>query len=477
MLVGVPCSAEPQNDKYITIYPAKSDKVLFNPGMGVYVMGLWLDPKFVANVSGFSNIIYQRFTWAELEPEEGKYRFDKVLGEWMRPWNRFGFRIAFGVMSTTLGQSATPEWVFKSGVPGVVHMFGKQVDPVYWDKSYLDLYERFVMALGKYLNGGQNIEFIDMRGIGVWGEAHLGTFIKGMWTKEELQKTGHTAEKYNNAHKRMIDIYKKALPDTRLFLSYSDDSELIQYASLRGIGIRYDGVDARESNPGPKKVSKVIRHLGDNNNTGSHSHLGVPINYELKEWETDPRIINKTLNMVIGDPISYFHANIGGLKTLRQPIENDLMNTALKLGYRFSVHSLRVEKNITLRKGESTPVFFELELTNGGIAPCYRNYGLLLSITDQHGLPIYQDRFYPEPSTIHWYPNMHISLKRLAFVPASTKLGKYFVTMEMFDESNRNQPIRLDVKKKDKSGRYIIAGMDVGATETETMAISFLQID
>jgi hypothetical protein len=463
--------------KIITLYPPVSDKVLFNPGMGVYIFsGKYTDPKIISNISNFANIIYCRFTWAQMEAIENHYQFEKVLGSWIRLWRGLGFRIAFGVMSTTTDQTATPDWVFKSGVQGVSHMSGTQMDPVYWDERYLDIYERFINALGSYLEGGKNIEFIDMRGIGVWGEMHLGLFIKGMWTEEELHKTGFTTEKYINSHKRMIEMYKKAFPNTKIFLNISEYDELADFAAVQGVGLRFDGLTSIDKYPLPKKVSKIFKKYGYNYQD-SPLILGVPCNYEFKDWETNDEAIKKSLDIALKDPISYIHPTIKDFKNLSIATKNNLINTAKRIGYRFEIKSIKTETDVILEQSTSTHLPIVFEWINTGLAPCYHSYKIMLEITDHHGSTIYSDIFYPNPQTDRWLPNQLVPIMRNLVFSKDIKAGNYRLTVELRSQEESDRQIQIANKNVDKFGKIQIADFNIAFLEDGTKRLFIKAID
>jgi len=171
-------------------------------------------------------------------------------------------RFCFGVMSSTMGSQATPLWVFKSGVPGVDHMNGTQTDPVYWHAAYLKKVKHFVKAMGIALSERRDVEFIDMRNIGVWGEMHFSLNRKGMWTHDELVKNGFSGKDYFEAYKSMILFYKEAFPMTALFLNIAPGKEaIVKYAVKNRINLRFDGL-AITKNKNMGLVSDYFNYYG-----------------------------------------------------------------------------------------------------------------------------------------------------------------------------------------------------------------------
>ena len=224
-------------------HPIELNEPIFNIGCGI-TYPTWKSSKFSFEfIKPYTNIAYTRFTWNQLEPSPGIYNFD-IIKSWINNWKEKGFeRFAFGVMSTTVNSQATPLWLFDAGVPGVPHMDGKQIDPVYWNPLYLNNLHNFIKSMGDELKKYDNIEFIDMRNIGVWGEMHFGHNKKGMWTNEELIEAGYSGEAYLHAYQAMISFYKTSFPDTNLFLNIAPNQDtIIEFAAKEKINLRHDGL-------------------------------------------------------------------------------------------------------------------------------------------------------------------------------------------------------------------------------------------
>ncbi len=238
-------SLEPRAPKLRVIRPAPSDAILFNPGMGLYLAGnerMYTKPPADAWCLSIADIVYYRFFWSDLEPDGPRDSYDEFFAPIFDFWvKQRGKRVAFRVMSEAShfpGMYCTPKWVFDQGVPGVEHrgVHGqRQIDPVFWDERYLRIYGQFVERLGRYLDGRPGVEWVEIGGIGEWGEMHLGLHIPGRWTTEQLEQTGYTLEKYIAAYRRVIDAHARAFPRTRVFLNVGKYAQINDYAALRGL--------------------------------------------------------------------------------------------------------------------------------------------------------------------------------------------------------------------------------------------------
>ena len=115
------------------------------------------------------------------------------------------------------------------------------------------------MPLGKYLDGREGLEFVDIGGIGEWGEMHLGLHIDGRWTSQQLEATGFTRDKYVAAYRRVIDAHAQAFPNTRVFLNVGAYPEINDYAAWRGCHFRQDGLTP--SGPSATLANCTFAHI------------------------------------------------------------------------------------------------------------------------------------------------------------------------------------------------------------------------
>jgi hypothetical protein len=290
------------------VVPAASSSALVNPGMGLYLAGT-LHTDDLPPDAWFSPLVqigYFRDDWSVLEPDaEGKYRFDEYFGPifdlWVKRWQR---RVAFRFMSENMHsrrQYVTPKWVFDAGVPSVKlkGLYAKeQIDPVFWDDRYLRIQERFIADLGKYLDGRPGLEFVDIGCIGEWGEMHLAR-----WTPELLQQSEFTTTRYIAAYRRLIDAFARAFPRTRVFLNVGEYEAINDYAAIKGLHFRQDGLTP--SGPSADVGRRFYR---------SYASHGVICNYELHSGYTEMKQkgwgVPETFAKGLEDPISYLHINL-----------------------------------------------------------------------------------------------------------------------------------------------------------------------
>ena len=476
-------SAEPSSAdlEFQEITPATSNAVLFNPGMGLYLAGgsgLSYEPPATAWTLSLCDIVYFRPSWNDLEaagPGTGfDAYFDPIFDFWVR---QRGKRVAFRVMSESMHSQwkyTTPEWVFDQGVPGVVHQglrVEEQIDPVFWDQRYLDLHCQFIDRLGKYLDGRDGLEYVDIGGIGEWGEMHLGLHIRGRWTTKQMEETGFTREKYVAAYRQVIDAHHRAFPNTRVFLNVGGYPEINDYAALRGCHFRQDGL----SPSGPSSnVGKVYYH--------PYSRRGVICNYEFhsgyrsmieKGWD-----LPTTVAQGLSDPISYLNTNIlspHDWETAPDNVKQLFLDAARKVGYRFVVTGMRLPTQLHLRPMTPGRLIIEHSWKNVGVAPCYESYALEFTVQDSKQQVVARQLHFPRTPTSLWWPGQEVTERTLIRLPVGVQPGEFVVKVAMLSPERPERHILLGIEGRDAEDRYHLAALH--GVKSEFMAGKVYQED
>jgi hypothetical protein len=452
--------------------PATSDEPLMNPGMGIYC-GATTRAADIPPDAWFAKYVtigYARDDWSKVAPDaEGVYRFEEYFGPlfdlWVKQW---GKRLAFRFMSENMHSRqkyVTPKWVFDKGVPSVAHKglyVPEQIDPVFWDERYLAVQERFIADLGKYLDGRPGLEFIDIGCIGEWGEMHLAR-----WTPEQLQKTGYSEERYIGAYRRIIDAFARAFPRTRVFLNVGDYDTLNDYAAIRGVHFRQDGL-----NPGGPSVNVGKRFYHP------YSRRGVICNYELfsgyQEMKEKRWGVLETFAKGLEDPISYFHINLMGYKELLNApadVKGPILDLGKRLGYRFVPVRLLCNETLRLHHGLPGRLLLEHTWKNVGVAPCYDSYALRWVLADGTGKTVAEQLAYPRKPTTLWWPGEEVGLRSVMTVPAGLAPGTYRLKVAMVKPEEPTLRIALGIAGRDAGGFYVVAEVKAEKGDSTTAAV------
>jgi hypothetical protein len=449
-----------------TIIPPATAEPLVNPGMGIYLDGT-LDSSLMPPDAWFAKVIaigYFRDDWADLEPDgPNTSHYDEYFGPifdlWVKQW---GKQVSLRFMCSNMHsrrRCVTPEWVFDQGVPFVKHRglyTEEQLDPVFWDDRYLDIQEDFIARLGRYLDGRPGVEFIDIGSIGEWGEMHLSR-----WTAEELRATGFTEETYIAAYRRIIDAFAKAFPHTRVFLNVGDYDTINDYAALRHMHFRQDGLTP--SGPSADVGNRFYR---------PYSRRGVICNYEFhsgyEEMLQRGWGVRETFNRGLEDPMSYLHINVTNYWQLADPpaeLKEAILDAARRIGFRFALEQLRCNQAIRLDGAHPGRLVLEETWRNQGVAPCYDSYALRWQLVDANGRVVMDELRFPERPTTLWWPGEQVQQRDLVLVPADVPPGTYRLRVAMVKPEAPELRIQLGVAGRQADGSY-----DLGQVAVERVA-------
>lgn len=266
-------------------HPNKSDRILHNPGCGILYLqrgfhkipfsALPPDSWFLREK--LSDKIAIHLPWSALEPEEGHYLWEHPDWEGcFRSWIEAGFKVGLQIRAMdTLGtfyNEGTPQWVFNAGAKYI----DEPIDlyrgtfllnnipenttapvryPVYWDEVYLEKTEQLIRAMGRRYNGRPEVEYVVVGHMGRWGEMHIADH----GPLKPWLDAGLSLPNYIAAHKRILEIYREAFPDTQLvqdigapafsdspntpdLYGLSDAAEIFDYAAKLGIILKFDGI-------------------------------------------------------------------------------------------------------------------------------------------------------------------------------------------------------------------------------------------
>ncbi len=450
---GPPATGADGDDGMTLTVPKPTDAVLFNPRMGLYMQYPPLELPSDHWMMRIADIAYYRLDWAEVNPEEGVYRFDEYFEPRFEKWvRREHKRVAFRVMSSNMHsrrEYVTPKWVFDQGVPSVTHQSvygGPQTDPVFWDKRYLDIQCRFIAALGEYLAGRDGLEFLDIGAIGEWGEMHLSR-----WTPEQLAATGYTHTRYVEAYRRIIDAYADAFPRTPVFLNVGGRNNLTidDYAAARGLHFRQDG----------------LKPDGASYNCGDwlykmYEPRGVLCNFEFfsgyrgmvrKGWD-----LKQTIDAGLSAPISYLNTNLGTFgENVPDIVKAELTRAGRHLGYRLMPVRIRHPRKLTVYA--DMPARFEVSCTwrNDGIARPTLSFAEEWAVADVAGKVLTRTRSYPPIPTTLWAPGKEFETSVTLAIPAGLADGEYHLLASLV-QPETGRRIRLGIEGRRTDGWYDI---------------------
>ncbi|TVR68138.1 MAG: DUF4832 domain-containing protein, partial [Marinilabiliales bacterium] len=344
-----------------TIRPKTIDDVLYNPGMGFTTMN-----NFDGNIEGHpkSTVAYWRLYWSDIEPENGSYdwvRTDQII----EVARSRGQRVGLAIMPVNGGP---PEWYRDLGARGfdyVPERGGKSWMPDHNDPLYLEHFGRLVREMGKRYDGHPDIDHVDMRSLGHWGEWHFAFVEPQPVVKPEIRKA-------------LVDIFLESFTETPLLMLIGGGEELA-YAIKNGTGWRADclgdlGSFSPEWNHMRDAYQQYIDEAG-----AADAWKHAPVHFEscgvMQVWADSGYDIEQIFNEALRWRVSVFNNKSSPVPPRWWSAAEEFMK---KMGYRFVINYLTVPDQVNA--GQTLRV--ESEWANTGVAPVYRNYMVSFKIID-----------------------------------------------------------------------------------------------
>ena len=414
------------------------DTLFQNPGQGFFFEPFRGEPRFP------DSVVYLRFDWQRVEPEEGKFNW-RFIDRAIEKARQHSATIAMRVMTADAhsgDQYASPKWLFDEGCKSFPYTndgkdaaqggtMMERLEPDYSDPIYLTKQEEFLRAFGERYDGNPNIEFLDIGSYGIWGEWH----------------TTHPAS--IAVRQQIVDMYLKAFPQTRL-IYMSDDAELMNYALAHGAGLRRDGVGSpwhEERWTGTPAYANVPT-MGD-----AWKH--APIIFEWFQqydylvshhWSFDSAV-----NFMLRNHVTMINDNLG---TVPQKVMPKLQMLARRSGYRFVLRDFTQPREP--RAGTSVQIAMHWE--NVGVGKLYRPYKLSVALRNAADELVVTGSSDADPSS--WLPGKNVAIASL-LLPSNLAAGVYAVEVGLFDVAGQRQPLRLAIDSPEKDGWYLVSHIKV----------------
>ncbi len=445
-LFGLSCNGqmeskgEPQTVKFEV-----SSKPLVNPGKGWVVYGG--SPNGHAQEAlDVCSSAYTRFSWAQLEPEEGKFNWDPVDNA-LDAWNDAGKQFGFGVMCESFHSGSkytTPKWVFDAGVPSIEYDGWKVKGLValkQWDNPvFLAKLKNFIEAMGRRYDGDPRISYVDIRSYGQWGEGHLG-HLKG---SEALSPEGLRTH---------IQIHLDAFRKTRLLIPWGVKiyDPIYDWAVEKGVGIRRDGV------LGNSNGSELVRCKGKVPSFGewydSYKRHAMKSGWEYA-WgdKLEGRILDDTVRgaMTWQNLGQYDQGDAFVLE--KRAFIDKLTNM---MGYHFLLKEASLPR--TVASGSPFEASFRWE--NKGLAFIFIPCKAVVALLDKDGKVVAKSPAKGcDPAK--WAPGVEAS--ETAALKLTAPAGSYRIAVGLFSDPMRKSPdVRLGVEGEMVDGWLILGSLRV----------------
>ena len=438
----------------VVIRPVEIDEVLVNPGMGIQTFQRyngdpinpaqkWSEegpvgkpvPGSEKAVFPLSSLAYCRWFWKDLEPEQGKVRWD-ILDRALEQARLHNQRLDIRLMPYDQGHPL-PEWYRKSGARRANDDNDKRWKswaPDADDPLYLKHWGGLILAAGARYDGHPYLNSVDISTVGYWGEG-WGPYLPSWQRQQEL-----------------LDANFQAFQRTPLMVNF-DEPRALAYATGKGAGWRLDCWGDMGGNweswgrslshmldVYPQQVVRAGAAEAWKRSPVSLETCWVPGYWKDKNWDID-YIIEQALR---------WHASSVNIKSSAIPPEwkRQFREFEKKMGYRFVLRRFEYPKSV--KAGETMPV--TSWWVNKGVAPAYSDYTLAFAI---------DDAVIPTAADLKkWLPGDQVFDGAL-YVPESLKPGQHKIRVAILDPRTRQPAIKLAIEGRQPDGWY-----ELGAIET-----------
>lgn len=362
-------------DNTITIEYELSDEVLYNPLMG-FAPNADSDEDTDVNMDKV-RLVYIEVTWAEFEPEQGIYDFEKIetdnhLQEWRNAGKNAVLRFVCDVPSDE-DHMDIPDWVYKMTKDGKKYdmSYGKGYCPDYSNEDFIAAHNEALKALGEYFSKDSFVRYVELGSLGHWGEWHINID----------EDDGLPVMPDADTRTIYVKAYEDAFPDAKLLMrrpfeelpegggvfndmtgSYKDTSEWLTWINEGGVYEQTGEEDALIAVPDIWKTAPV----------GGEFTSSIPMEDMLiSQYATTSSLISDSHMTFIGPKVPE-REDLSGAAWFRC---DDIMKM---LGYRYAVTTMEYG-------GDDTQSVIGLRISNEALAPIYWDYPVYLYLKDEIG--------------------------------------------------------------------------------------------
>lgn len=438
---------------YKSVLPGRSTDVALNPDKGwVMYNSSWNSPYKSQDVLDRGGLGYTRYNWADIETAEGVYNWTAIDND-IGAWASQGKKFAFGVMAintSNLNTYNTPKWVFDAGAEMVVVTTPANAAngvrardhyvPVGDDPVFLSKYADFLLAMGQKYDNNPNVEFIDIRSYGNWGEGHF-------YPLSQYDTTGKLTPISDAKLQEHLNMHLAAFHNKRLVLPWGTPlhNAIYDWAVNNGIAMRIDGI----VNTGDG--SEVARTIGKQPSIFEY-HSGYA-NLVNQNWWFGPTYQNQGYPLDIalenGKPSFISMSQYGEADFLKyeKPLIERMAN---EMGYHYELLRAMYPANVT----KGTNFNLTLKWRNVGVAQSFKDYKVAIGLMDTAG-NLVATSWTPSYHPMKWYPDQNNENKVSVNFSGSFAVGTYKLVVGIFENATDTSPsIKIGNQGRTATGWY-----------------------
>lgn len=337
----------------------------------------------------------------------------------------------------------SPAWLREEGYAG--YEYSHRGDRKYWapdldDPDVLGRHLDLIRALGERYDGHPDLVHVDIGSVGLWGEWHMSGTGRDMPSPETCR--------------RIIDTYFDAFPQTPLIMLIGP-LEALKYATSKGAGWRADCLGDMGGFGGrwchmrdfyPQQIQKAgIEEVWKT------APVAFETCWDMRKWQNEGWDIDYIFDWALSVHASYVNNKSAPLPEGTRPQVERMLR---RLGYRFVLRSLRHPSAVG--RGGALPV--EMDWENVGVAPCYADYVVAVSLVGEAGNRVWVGL--SDTTTRKWLPGA-FALKQQLALPADLAPGEYGLEVGVVDPKTREPVVRLAIDGRAESGWYPLSRISV----------------
>lgn len=392
-----------------------------------------------------TTIAYFRFYWMYIEPEEGVYRWD-IIDQALATARERNQTLMLSLMPYgTESNYDVPAWYRKMVGNDKNFKYNNPVnkwlvDPE--DPRYVEHYGKLIRELGKRYDGHPDLESVDIRIVGAWGEGGGTKFL----TKETARA--------------LIDAYIESFRKTPIKLMLTDEYSNGYAISQADVGYRADclgdlGFWATDQNGWTHMYDYYPQSIV---NFGlEDAWKKAPVSFEMcgafPGWEKkqgyDEEDVTYIFEQALKWHISSFNGKSSPIPEEYLPQVKDFLR---RMGYRFVLRKFTYPSSV--RRNEKLP--FTSWWENKGVAPCYHEFPLVIRLKNDQSETV----FATSADVRDWLPGDNLYDDAI-FIPSDMKAGEYDIQLALVDPITGKPKIKLAIEGKDDEGWYTLGSITV----------------
>jgi hypothetical protein len=383
------------------------------------------------------SMVFLYTSWKVLEPEEGRYAFDRwEKAEWSVP-DAAGKHVVLRVyVDYPSRPSGLPDWLEGSIRLSPYKDHGGGVSPDYDSPRLIAAMEKLIEAMGRRYDGDPRVAFIELGLLGFWGEWHT-------WPRDALYAKPDT-------ERRVIDAYRRAFPHKILMARYARDDAGRQ----PWLGFHDDMFPEDTDNGHDWSFLAGLRRSGRGGNWQRAAVGGEMVPHRAKEWLG--KGAEQTLTMIDRGHFSWVGPYCPALDRSQSPEFRQTSEAIVrKLGYQFRLTELRHAAEVA--KAEALTV--TIRGVNEGVAPFYYPWRVEMALIDDSGKPAAR---VPVDCDIRtWLPG---SFEIAGRAVLAISVGRYKLAFGIIDPWSGRPAIRLANALPDHEGWTTLSTVVIDGT-------------